>query len=140
MQQICNKYAPNIIKVNKWLTDKFKILEQKYHHRWRYLKQIYNKHARNMKQICNKNETNIQQICTEYNPDRLEKGKRATGRDDTACRPNLASSICSCSVGNTNTYLFVGQIHSCLSEKYKPICWTNTDTLYFWLNATIFVC
>ena len=114
MKQICNKYATN-------------------------MQQIYNKYATNMKQIYNKYEQNIQQICTEYNPDRLEKGKRATGRDDTACRPNLASSICSCSVGNTNTYLF-GQIHSCLSEKYKPICWTNTDTLYFWLNATIFVC
>ena len=39
---------------------------------------------------------------------RLEKAKRATERDDTACRPNLASSICSWT-----------QIHSYLSNKYK---------------------
>ena len=101
------------------------------------MQQKCSKYATNMKQMCNKYETIILQICNKYNLDRLEKGKRATGRDDTACRPNLASSICSCSVGNTNTYLFAGQIHSCLSEKYKPICGTNTDTLYFWLDATI---
>ena len=103
--------------------------------------------ATNMKQICNKKRTNIQLIWNKYpsskhkyNLDRLEKVKRAMGRDDTACPPNLASSICSCSAGNTNTYLFVGEIHTYLSGKYKSICRTNTNTLFVWMNAIIFAC
>ena len=79
-------------------TNVFKYVNKKSQMKTKILNKFIHKYTANI-------FTNIQKFvhC------RLEKGKRAMGKDGTAFPLNLASFICSCSK----------QIHSYLSDKYK---------------------